>query len=191
MYMPRLCASVSEAAFIGLGSNLAGPQRQLSIAVLGLARLGQVVGRSSLYQSRPLGDPPGQPDYLNAVVALLPSCTEPEQLLAGLLELEREQGRVRLAVGRRRPEPVEGAEPGERWAARSIDLDLLSWGSRVVVSETLILPHPRLLERTFVLAPLCELYPAWRHPVSGVSACEALAGLAEQGWVKTGLPWLT
>lgn len=166
---------MSEAALIGLGSNLAGPQRQLSIAVLGLTRLGQVVGRSSLYQSTPLGGPPGQPDYLNAVVALMPVCSEPERLLAGLLEIEREQGRVRR----------------ERWAARTIDLDLLSWGSRVVVSETLILPHPRMMQRAFVLAPLCELYPAWRHPVSGVSACASLAVLTEQGWVKTGLPWLT
>jgi len=78
----------------------------------------------------------------------------------------------------------------ERWAARTIDLDLLSWGSRVAASETLTLPHPRLLERTFVLAPLCELVPAWRHPLAGVSACRALADLAEQGCVKTGLPWL-
>jgi 2-amino-4-hydroxy-6-hydroxymethyldihydropteridine diphosphokinase len=166
---------VSEAALIGLGGNLGDPQRQLSRAVLGLARLGQVVGRSSLYQSAPQGGPPGQPDYLNAVVALLPVCTEPEQLLAGLLAIEREQGRVR-----RQPS-----------AARTIDLDLLSWGSRVVVSETLILPHPRMMQRAFVLAPLCELYPAWRHPVSGVSACASLAGLIGQGWVKTGLPWLT
>jgi len=165
---------VSEAALIGLGSNLGDPQRQLSRALLGLARLGEVVGRSSLYQSAPLGGPPGQPDYLNAVVALLPVCTEPEQLLAGLLALEREQGRVR-----RQPS-----------AARTIDLDLLSWGRRVVVSETLLLPHPRMMQRAFVLAPLCELYPAWRHPVSGVSACASLAGLAEQGWVKTDLPWL-
>lgn len=166
---------MSEAALIGLGSNLADPQRQLSIAVLGLARLGVVVGRSSLYQSTPLGGPPGQPDYLNAVVALLPTCSEPEQLLAGLLALEREQGRVRC-------------QPS---AARTIDLDLLCWGSRVVVSEALLLPHPRMMQRAFVLAPLCELCPAWRHPVSGVSACASLAGLTEQGWVKTDLPWLT
>lgn len=166
---------MSDAALIGLGSNLEGPQRQLSLAVRGLTRLGLVVGRSSLYQSAPQGGPPGQPDYLNAVVALMPTCHEPEQLLAGLLELEREQGRVRR----------------ERWAARTIDLDLLSWGSRVVVSATLTLPHPRLLERAFVLAPLCELAPDWRHPVSGLSACAVLPGLAAQGCVKTGLPWLT
>jgi 2-amino-4-hydroxy-6-hydroxymethyldihydropteridine diphosphokinase len=162
-------------ALIGLGGNLGDPQRQLSRAVLGLARLGQVVGRSSLYQSAPQGGPPGQPDYLNAVVALLPVCTEPEQLLAGLLAIEREQGRVRR-------------EPS---AARTIDLDLLSWGSRVVVSETLILPHPRMMQRAFVLAPLCELYPAWRHPVSGVLACRALAELAEPGCFRSDLLWLT
>lgn len=172
---PRYDASESELALIGLGSNLSNPQRQLGLALQGLAGLGKVVGRSRLYQSTPQGGPPGQPDYLNAVVALLPACSDPEQLLEGLLEIERKQGRVRR----------------ERWVARTIDLDLLSWGSRVVASKTLTLPHPRMLQRDFVLAPLCEVCPAWRHPISGESAGQALAGLACCGCFPTELPWLS
>jgi 2-amino-4-hydroxy-6-hydroxymethyldihydropteridine diphosphokinase len=109
------------------------------------------------------------------VVALLPACTDPEQLLEGLLEIERKQGRVRR----------------QRWAARTIDLDLLSWGSRVVASESLTLPHPRMMQRAFVLAPLCEVCPAWRHPISQISACQALAGLACSSCYPTELPWMS
>lgn len=167
---------MTEMALIALGGNLGDPQRQLSQAVIGLTRLGAVVGRSSLYRTAPVGGPPGQPDYLNAVVALVPAWpyAEPEQLLAALLALERAQGRERR----------------ERWAPRPLDLDLLSWGDRVITTATLTLPHPRMMERAFVLAPLCELVPTWRHPVSGISACAALASLSDQGWVKTDLPWL-
>jgi 2-amino-4-hydroxy-6-hydroxymethyldihydropteridine diphosphokinase len=174
-YTPRCDASESDLAFIGLGSNLDNPQRQLGLALHELVGLGKVVGRSRLYQSAPQGGPPGQPDYLNAVVALLPACTDPEQLLEGLLEIERKQGRVRR----------------QRWAARTIDLDLLSWGSRVVASESLTLPHPRMMQRAFVLAPLCEVCPAWWHPISRISAYQALAGLACSGCFPTELPWMS
>jgi 2-amino-4-hydroxy-6-hydroxymethyldihydropteridine diphosphokinase len=169
---PRCDASESDLAFIGLGSNLDNPQRQLGLALHELAGLGKVVGRSRLYQSAAQGGPPGQPDYLNAVVALLPACAEPEQLLEALLEIERKQGRVRR----------------QRWAERTIDLDLLSWGSRVVASESLTLPHPRMMLRAFVLAPLCEVCPTWRHPISRISACQALASLADSGCYPTALP---
>ncbi len=130
------------------------------------------MGASSLYRTVPVGGPAGQRDFLNAVVALRPHF-QPEALLAELLCLEAEQGRVRH----------------ERWSARTLDLDLLAYGDLVCETPELTLPHPRMLERAFVLAPLCELAPQWRHPLAGVSACEALARVDASGVQRTGLEW--
>lgn len=161
------------AAYIALGSNLAEPLEQLRLAAKGLARLGQITGRSSLWRTLPVGGPPGQDDYLNAVVALEPFAGAPEEVLAGLQALEATQGRVREL----------------RWAARTLDLDLLAWGDRVQQRESLSLPHPRMMVRAFVLAPLCELEPSWRHPLTGERACEVLAGLPQAGIERTDLSW--
>jgi len=164
----------AEPAYVALGSNLGDPLAQLRRAAEALGALGEVVGRSSLYRTLPVGGPPGQPDYLNAVVALLPDPgLTPETLLKGLLEIEQRQGRERRV----------------RWGARTLDLDLLAWGARVVEGERLTLPHPRMMERAFVLTPLCEVAPAWRHPVTGLGACEALGALLSRGIVKTDLRW--
>lgn len=166
-------------AYIALGSNLDNPHRQLQRAATKLETLGQLKARSSLYRTTPVGGPPGQPDYLNAVIALQPSPPfgTPERLLAELLCIEKEQGRERRV----------------RWQARTLDLDLLAWGNLVYRSERLQLPHPRMMSRAFVLAPLGEINPAWRHPQLGIGACETLAGLAQQGQgggvERTSLSW--
>lgn len=162
-------------ALIALGSNLGDPPAQLKKAVARLGGLGTVTARSSLYRTAPVGGPPGQADYLNAVVVLRPRAEfcEPERLLSALLELERDQGRRRRV----------------RWAARTLDLDLLAFGDRVTVTGDLNLPHPRLLERAFVLAPLAEVLPDWRHPVTGQRALDALAALDQKGVVRTDLRW--
>lgn len=132
---------------------------------------------SSLYRTTPVGGPTGQPDYLNAVVALRPEVTEPEELLTQLLGLEAEAGRER----------------SERWAARTLDLDLLTFGEEVRTGEYLTLPHPRMMERAFVLEPLCEVIDElslrWRHPVTGIGAYETLANLSEEGIARTNLMW--
>ncbi len=160
-------------AYIALGSNLYDPPAQLRRARRALGALGEITGASSLYRTLPLGGPPGQEDYLNAVIALKPVTHDPHGLLAEILGLEADQGRTRRV----------------RWAARTLDLDLLAWGDRVLNTPSLTLPHPRLLERAFVLAPLCDLAPAWRHPVTGEVACTRLAGLDVSGITRTALSW--
>lgn len=128
-------------AYIGLGSNLDDPLAQLRRATAALARLpdSTIAATSGVYRSRAVG-PGAQPDYLNAVVALA-TTLEPPDLLRKLQAIETAQGRER----------------GERWAARTLDLDLLLYGDRVVDTPGLTLPHPRIAERDFVLYPLAEI----------------------------------
>ena len=135
--------------------------------------MGEIEKCSSLWRTTPVGGPPGQADFLNAVAVLRPRTGDPESLLAHLLRLEAAQGRTRKV----------------RWDARTLDLDLLSWGERVLETPDLKLPHPRLLTRAFVLAPLCEVAPAWRHPLTGQRACEVLRTLPPEGIEKTTLRW--
>jgi 2-amino-4-hydroxy-6-hydroxymethyldihydropteridine diphosphokinase len=156
-----------ESVLIGLGANLGDPLATLRSARLELEELGTVLAASSLYRTEPVGGPPGQLPYLNAVVSLRPyrELASPERLLQALLQLETRHGRQRRI----------------RWAARTLDLDLLTFGERTSSSERLELPHPRMLERPFVLVPLLEIAPHWRHPLSGVTAAGALAGLDTTG----------
>jgi 2-amino-4-hydroxy-6-hydroxymethyldihydropteridine diphosphokinase len=150
-------------AYVALGANLGDPAAQFGRAARALADLAPVVGRSKLYSGPAVGGPSGQPPYLNAVLALDARAYVGREadLLAELLEVEHDLGRVRR----------------ERWGPRVIDLDLLSVGGSVVQGPTLRLPHPRLEERAIVLAPLLDLDPEWRHPLSGRRAADALAKL--------------
>ena len=135
---------MGETVFIGIGSNLEGPIQQLAMAIQELAQLPdtQLKLVSSLYRSRPMG-PQDQPDYVNAVVSLQTQL-EPEPLLDMLQGLESKHGRIRT---------------GQRWGARTLDLDILLYGENVLKSERLIIPHPGLHERSFVLYPLSEICP--------------------------------
>jgi 2-amino-4-hydroxy-6-hydroxymethyldihydropteridine diphosphokinase len=154
---------------LGLGGNL--PSRQFgpprSTLQAALAALEQrdvrVRRRSRWYRSRPVPDD-GQPWYVNGL-AEIETTLPPEELLARVLELEAVFGRVRR----------------RRWAPRVIDLDILAYHDHnnwnAIPPVTPIVPHPRLHERAFVLAPLAELAPAWRHPVLERTAAELLAAL--------------
>ena len=145
-------------AFVGLGSNLDDPRRQVALALGELAELPQtrVLGASSLYRSSPVGYA-SQPDFINAA-AKLDTSLEPVRLLEALLAIE-------AAHGRRRSFPN---------APRTLDLDLLLYADRKLDSAPLTLPHPRMHERAFVLKPLLELEPALSIPGRG----EAHAWLA-------------
>jgi 2-amino-4-hydroxy-6-hydroxymethyldihydropteridine diphosphokinase len=145
-------------AYVGLGSNLDEPVAQVRRALAALDGLPQtrLVARSSLYRSPPLG-PPDQPDYVNAVAGLLTGLPAAE-LLAALQGIEDAQGRRR---------------DGPRWGPRTLDLDLLLYGELAMHSDTLVLPHPGLAERTFVLVPLLEVAPGLR--VAGGSRVAQLA----------------
>lgn len=130
-----------ERVFIGLGSNLAEPIRQIERALTALAGVSdsRLLRRSRLYRSRPLG-PQNQPDYLNAV-AEMETALSPLVLLDHLQAIERAQGRQR----------------GERWGARTLDLDLLLYGQAQLHHGRLQVPHGGLYARNFVLYPLAEL----------------------------------
>lgn len=131
-----------ERAYIGLGSNLAEPRQQLRAALAALAALpdSQLAAVSSLYASDPLG-PPDQPRYVNAVAALDTALT-PLQLLDALQAIELEQGRVRKE---------------QRWGPRTLDLDILLFGQRILDEPRLSVPHYHMHARAFVLYPLAEI----------------------------------
>lgn len=172
-------------AYLALGANLGDREAQLRQAVDALALVGTVTLRSSLYETAPVGGPAGQPAYLNAVVLLDTHAlhADPRTLMAALLEIERGLGRERR----------------ERWGPRKIDLDLLDLGGRMFMAPEkpsvaaplppLQLPHPRLAERAFVLAPLAEVAPDWRHPVLRTSATALLQCLDQSGVVRLGRAW--
>lgn len=144
-------------AFVGMGSNLVHPRRQLARAARRLARLPRtaLVAVSPNYSTAPLGTRDPQPDYVNAV-ALLATALPPRALLARLHALERRQGRRRDAESPRN-------------AARSLDLDLLLYGRLRLATRALTLPHPRMHERAFVLRPLADVARAATIPGRGLA----------------------
>ncbi|MGH9615485.1 MAG: 2-amino-4-hydroxy-6-hydroxymethyldihydropteridine diphosphokinase [Acidobacteriaceae bacterium] len=148
-------------AYIALGSNLGERERTLRSAIDALRQLGEVSAISSFYETAPVG-PVAQPDFLNAVVALK-TVLPPQKLMQELLRIEQQHGRDRSASVPKGP--------------RTLDLDLLAHGNVVMETSTLTLPHPAMETRRFVLEPLAEIAPAWRHPVSRKTAAELLASL--------------
>lgn len=152
---PAAARPVSRAA-IGLGGNVGDVAGAFARALASLdAREGcAVIARSSVWRTPPWGKT-DQPDFLN-MCALVDTTLAPHALLDVCLALEAAAGRVRF----------------ERWGPRSLDIDLLAYGDLAVSDERLVVPHPRMFERAFVLAPLAEIAPTLR--VRGVD----VAGLA-------------
>jgi 2-amino-4-hydroxy-6-hydroxymethyldihydropteridine diphosphokinase len=145
----------SEIAYIALGSNLGDRRAHLDFALDALrAHPGvQIVAVSRVIETEPVG-PPNQGRYLNAAAAVR-TRLEPRDLLELCLSIERARGRARTE---------EGA-----WGPRTLDLDLLLHGSRVIDEPGLAIPHPRLHERLFVLEPLAEIAGGTAHPTLGVT----------------------
>jgi 2-amino-4-hydroxy-6-hydroxymethyldihydropteridine diphosphokinase len=148
-------------AAVALGSNLGDRRGHLDASVEELAALGEVVAVSSLYETAPIGGPP-QDGYLNAV-ALIDTELAAADLLEALLAIEAAHGRVRM-------EPM---------GPRTLDLDLVLYDDAAIDEPALIVPHPRMTERRFVLEPLLEVWPDATLP-DGTPLAPLLASVADQ-----------
>ena len=133
-------------AYLGLGSNLGDREENLRQALSLLGESVEIIALSSVYQTEPWGYT-AQPSFLNLVCGFRTSLGPPE-LLALVQEVERRLGRVRTI----------------RYGPRTIDVDILLYGDRIVDTPDLQIPHPRIPERAFVLAPLAEIAPDVEHP---------------------------
>jgi 2-amino-4-hydroxy-6-hydroxymethyldihydropteridine diphosphokinase len=157
----------AERAFIGLGTNLpfggaSGPAL-LAQALTALTQAGFAVTDVSSVWVTAAWPPSSQPDYYNAVVAVAAQNVSPEALYQSLRTIELRFGRERR----------------EQWAARTLDLDIIAMDGFVGDFGQVTLPHPRMHERAFVLAPLAEIAPNWRHPASGLALSEMLESVPD------------
>lgn len=164
-----------ETVFIGFGSNV-GDRIDFcdrAVTLLSLLPHSQVTGVSLLYETEPVTDAsdPGDRWCLNGVVRLETDVT-PKSLLSVLREIERALGR----------------DQDNRSGPRTIDLDLLFYGNHAINEPELVVPHPRLDQRRFVLMPLNELAPLWIHPVSQRSVSQLLADLDDRSEVRLLFP---
>lgn len=155
-------------AFIGIGTNLGDRAANYREAIQRIASLAdtRLVRQSSVYETEPVGDLKGR--FLNGVVEIETELAA-DVLMRRLLAIERLMGRKR-AAGRR-------PSARSRYRPRIIDLDLLFFNKEAIQTRTLTVPHPRLHERRFVLAPMAELAPALIHPKLNVSISDLLAEL--------------
>ena len=153
--------------FLLIGSNLGDRLGNLNrCASLISTELGSIIRLSSVYETAPWGKF-DQPNYLNQAVQI-DTNFEPIELLSGCLTIEKQMGRER----------------DEKWGARSIDIDIIYFNDRIVSSPNLIIPHPRMTERKFVLTPLAEISPNFIHPVLKKTNEELLKDSKDQLPVK-------
>lgn len=162
--------SATATAYIGLGANLGDRAATLREARRRLGELGRVAAVSSLYETEPVGFRE-QPPFLNAVIALETGLA-PSELLRALIAIERDLGRVRTV----------------RNAPRTLDLDVLLVDDLVLRTPDLTVPHPRMHERAFVLAPLAEIASDVVHPVLGAPMSELLAALPDRSGIAVWAP---
>jgi 2-amino-4-hydroxy-6-hydroxymethyldihydropteridine diphosphokinase len=156
-------------AYIALGSNMGDRELNLLRAVAEIGRLPdcKVTGLSSFYETSPVGVT-DQPSFYNAVLRLH-TALSPHELLERLLRIETD---------------IFGRTRTTRWGPRRIDLDLLLHGETAISDDKLILPHPRISERRFVLQPLCDIAPELVHPLLGRSVIKLLDSLQSDEIVK-------
>ena len=162
----------NKLILIGIGGNLASPRFSAPIDTLAAALVSlqtqgiSVAARSAWYRTEPVPRS-DQPWFVNAVASLSTDLAASD-LLAVLQAVERQFGRVRSVQN----------------VARVLDLDLLDHRGQVSETAALVLPHPRLHQRRFVLVPLAEIAPCWRHPLSGLTAEQLLSRLDENQTIE-------
>ena len=146
-------------AYISIGSNLDSPIEKVKSGIDALRRIENciLIRSSGLYRSKPVGFA-DQPDFINAVASVVTQL-DAHALLAAMHAIEDAYGRVRN---------------GPRWGPRTLDLDLLSYGNATLATDTLVLPHPRVRDRSFVLLPWQEIAP--HYAVPGLTTVAELAG---------------
>ena len=162
----------SETVFIGFGTN-AGDRHDFcrrAVTLLGLLPASRVTAVSSLYQTDPVVDERTNPGH--------------EWFLNGAVRLETEVAPPRLLEVCREIEQALGRDHDHRDGPRTMDLDILFYGSRIIEERGLIIPHPRLHRRRFVLVPMVELHPQWRHPVLGRSMQQLLDTVDDTGRIR-------
>lgn len=158
-----------ETAYIGIGSNIGGRARYLDAAVNAMRDLGEIIALSQVYDTEPCDVPSPQNRYLNMVIGL-DTALSPIELLNGMLTIERNHGRIRTV----------------RNAPRTLDLDILFYGSLKIDSPRLTVPHRRAHERAFVLAPMSEIAPKLWHPTLNGTISELCANVSTSGIVRLG-----
>ena len=161
--------ALTQTVYLGLGGNIGDRASAIELALARLDESGaaRILRRSSLYETEPM-ELRDQSWFLNLVVEAETNLA-PVELLARILSVEREIGRVRGGI---------------RNGPRKIDIDILFYGDQVISSDQLEVPHPRMAERRFVLEPLAELVPDLRHPATNRTARQMLETLQGQEVVK-------
>lgn len=160
-------------AVIGIGSNLGDKRRNISQAITRVeVSIGEVLKKSQFYETAPLLHPEfpvyGQENFINAAI-LVETKLDPEEVLRRLLEIEDQLGRTRPGV-------ENGRTAG--WGPRTIDLDIICAEDLIFNTKWLVIPHPEMHKRVFVLEPLIDVCPGWYHPLLQKTASQLLHNLS-------------
>jgi 2-amino-4-hydroxy-6-hydroxymethyldihydropteridine diphosphokinase len=157
-----------KKVFLGLGSDLGDREENLKLAIETIgASAGIVTGISPVYETEPVGFS-GKGDFLNMVILIETGLT-PSELLDSLMNSEKLLGRTRT---------------GSNTMSRTIDIDILIYDDRVIDNDSLVIPHPRMHERRFVLVPLSDIAPGLIHPVLGKTISELLAKCSDTSRIR-------
>ncbi|MDQ7055332.1 MAG: 2-amino-4-hydroxy-6-hydroxymethyldihydropteridine diphosphokinase [Persephonella sp.] len=155
-----------EKVFIGLGSNIGNRKKNIEIAIKHISQVLNGITVAPIYVSKAVGYK-NQPDFYNTVVSGFTQLS-PEKLFRKLKEIEKKTGRIKRF----------------RWGPREIDIDIVFYGSIILETEELIIPHPRAHERDFVLQPLSDIQPEFIHPVFRKTVKELLLNLKNRSIIK-------